>query len=121
MQTLSVRTSDVECPCTRFYTRCSYCNFEVQVLTDCSVMSINFFVLFFQNNKSKSLSLDLSNLNTASFKSLLEEVVAYDTAKQTKSELYNVRTVKHYHLNSCSVYNNYFFSYTYIHSNLEIE
>ncbi|VVC29353.1 Hypothetical protein CINCED_3A017490 [Cinara cedri] len=41
------------------------------------------------NNKSKSLSLDLSNLNTASFKSLLEEVVAYDTAKQTKSELYN--------------------------------
>ncbi|XP_050547837.1 MATH and LRR domain-containing protein PFE0570w-like isoform X2 [Daktulosphaira vitifoliae] len=41
------------------------------------------------NNKSKSLSVDLSNLNTASFKSLLEEVVAYDTAKQTKSELYN--------------------------------
>jgi len=41
------------------------------------------------NFKSKSLSLDLSNLNTASFKSLLEEVVAYDTAKQTKSELYN--------------------------------
>ncbi|XP_025410764.1 uncharacterized protein LOC112683810 isoform X2 [Sipha flava] len=41
------------------------------------------------NNKSKSLSLDLSNLNTASFKNLLEEVVAYDTAKQTKSELYN--------------------------------
>lgn len=41
------------------------------------------------NNKSKSLSIDLSNLNTASFKSLLEEVVAYDTAKQTKSELYN--------------------------------
>jgi hypothetical protein len=47
-------------------------------------------MFFFQNNKSKSLSLDLSNLNTASFKNLLEEVVAYDTAKQTKSELYNV-------------------------------
>lgn len=53
---------------------------------------ITYFIFFFQNNKSKSLSLDLSNLNTASFKSLLEEVVAYDTAKQTKSELYNVCT-----------------------------
>lgn len=111
MQTLSVRTSGVARPCTRFYTRCSYCNFEVQVVPKCSVVLIDFCFVFFQNNKSKSLSLDLSNLNTASFKSLLEEVVAYDTAKQTKSELYNVRTVKYYHLNSCSVYNN-FFSYT---------